>query len=56
MHLLLPLHDEACGTVQNFNVFVSKTPVDAEVIIPGGSYNRPHIVAREKDDVVFLVG
>lgn len=53
---ILPVNDEALAAVQNFNVLVSETPVDAEVVVPWGGHHRPHVVATEEEDVVFFVG
>lgn len=51
-----PVNDDASAAVQNFNVFISETPVDAEVVVHWGCLSRPHVVARREDDVLFLVG
>lgn len=53
---ILPINDDALATVQNFNILVSKAPVDAEIGMLRGGPNGPHVVATEKDDVVFFVG
>lgn len=53
---ILPINDEAPATVQNFNIFVSEAPVDAEMVMPRGRHSRTHVVAAEKEDVVFFVG
>lgn len=53
---ILPINKEALATVQNFNVLVTKAPVDAEVVMLRGRHNGPRVVDTEKDDVVFLIG
>lgn len=56
MYISLPINKEAGATVQDFNILVSKTPVDAEVVHLGPRRNRADIVAAEEGDVLFLVG
>lgn len=45
---ILPVNNEALGTVQNFNVFVTEAPVDAEAVVSEGVVRRRHIAAMQK--------
>lgn len=46
MHLELPFKNEARGTIQYFNIFVSEAPVDAKVAV--GLVRQIHIVVVQK--------
>lgn len=52
---ILPCSDKALATIQNFNIAVSKAPVDAEIICRRGGRTTLHVVAKEKVDAVLLV-
>lgn len=45
---ILPLNNEARGTIQYFNIFVSEAPVDAEMAVSEGLVGQIHIVAVQK--------
>lgn len=55
-YVFLPLNNEAFTAAQNFNILVSKAPVDAEVSVLQGGQDCPHEVTVEDGDVLFPVG
>lgn len=53
---ILPISNEARGTVQNFDIFVSEAPVEAEIAVSVGAARQSRGVTVQEDHVLFLEG